>query len=251
MDAYTVCRLYHQALSEWWTDHELASEQMVPLSECPLESIFETLFQTYSMSTTMLVASDGKVACLSLASDVPPASFKSKRYMKIETKTARASMKNIIRVFYQLMSIDADQDSFTMMDMMGLLQFVLQLVLEQSEVSWNQTACIGLFRKRFVNGPVFLDETTWKKKYREPILKRFFEEDPRTHAVHRDVYQFHETNIEQITGCHQLIQTLHLTMDEFGKRMDQFDERLTRMEDMFIEWVEEVRRGGPSPHDGK
>jgi hypothetical protein len=220
MDSYTICRLYHQSLMKWFKNTENSSEQMISISDIPLESIFIMIFKNHPSHKVILISCDGKIKCLDKIDDPVPSPFKIRKYMKIDNKTSISSIKNVIEVFYQLINIEYENE-INIIDMLGLLQFLINIQFENPTFSWNQTECITIIRQHFINGPHFITESIWKKEYREPILSQFFT------GNHVDNIDLYENQLSQLLDCYKLI-------DKLSKTIDLYETRISTLEDIII-----------------
>jgi hypothetical protein len=214
MDAYSITRLYHQALLRWWDESsdEERDAYRINSNDIAIESMFMAFFKCYPSHYTLLLASDGLLTYIQNSTDTTPPLFKQKRFMKIDNRTGISSIKNVVKVFYQLLSID--MTDITILDLIGLLQFLMSFQSE-NHMDLSGTELIKYIRKQLFNGPSFLTGYDWRKMIREPILSEFYDTDTKLER--------HETMLKRVDSCHKMIKTLCLTIDQMQERLDHME----------------------------
>jgi hypothetical protein len=221
MEAYLMTRLYHHAVTRWYSVHRDRDDK-VPIHEfsTALASVFVSIFKHYSIQSILLVASDGKITSVNTMTDPAPLLFKTRRYMKIDNKSSISSISNVIAFLYQLLSIDIEERSISLLDLSGLLQFTIHLLMENECDTTEWTRVI----KRHVFGvPPFAlnDEVEWKEM-RDRMLNQLVDPSETERLNHHDLL------LEKVNACHRMIQTLLNTIS---------------LQDERISWLEHERNG--------
>ena len=224
MEAYLMTRLYHQAVTRWYTEYR-DRDDTVPIQEfsTALSSVFISIFKHYSLQSILLVASDGTISSVKTMNEPAPLLFKTKRYMKIDNKSSIASIANVISFLYQLLSIEIEHHSISLLDLSGLLQFTLHLLTENEcdTTEWNRV----IKRHLFGIPPFALHyETEWKEM-RDRMLNQVVD--------HKDLSEIerlnhHDIVLDKVNACHRMIQTLLNTIS---------------LQDERISWLEQERNG--------
>lgn len=221
MDAYSVCRFYHSALLTWWNETTERPDIMIPVNDIPIASLLIPLFKSYPPSHVLLLSIDGKIGSIARLDDPAPISFRTRRYMKVENKSSITSIKNVIQVLYQLLSIDIVDQELSLMDFMGLLQFIINVQTENVTVDVSSVELFIWIRKQFYEGPDCFKriEIDWKKEYRDPIVGMFYDQ--------RKLLSTYETNLHKLTSCHRMIQMLSDTISLQDERISWLEEIVT------------------------
>ncbi len=210
MDAYSICRLYHHALLSWWEESE-SHDYSIPVSDIPLASVLIPLFKHHHPSRIILLASDGKIATLSRMEEASPPDFRIRRYMKVDNKSSISSIKNVVDVLYQLLSIDVDDQtrSISILDFIGLLKFILLLQTENVYIDFSLMEMTSYLRKQLYETPDFLksENIDWSKMYRDRVIDEFYHTDRG-----RDELTSREKTLNSIHACHRMIERLCATI---------------------------------------
>ena len=208
MDSYSVCRLYHQALTLWWEDTD-NKDYMIPIKDVNLSSILIQLCKQYPPNVILLLATDGRITTISKLEDAPPPDFRVRRHMKIDNRSSVASIKNVINVLYQLLSMTIEDNHISLLDFIGLLKFLILVQTENSSIDYSSTEIIMYIRKQFYDTPDFLKSTTinWKKLYRDPLLDQFYQT-----YQERNYLTSHANMLDKIQSCHRMIEKLCATI---------------------------------------
>lgn len=221
MEAYLMTRLYHQAVTRWYTEYR-DRDDTVPIQEfsSALSSVFISIFKHYSLQSILLVASDGKITSVKYMTDPAPLLFKTRRYMKIDNKSSIASIANVIAFLYQLLSIEIEQHSISLLDLSGLLQFTLHLLMENE---CDTTEWVRIIKRHLFGIPPFAVhyETEWKEM-RDRMLNQMVNPSEIERLNHHDLL------LEKVNSCHRMIQTLLNTIS---------------LQDERISWLEHERNG--------
>lgn len=220
MDHYTIIRLYHQALQRWWT--KTIEKDNYTIAYIDLESIFIHIFKSFPTTKILLLSSNGKCTTVSTMEETPPSLFRKYRYMKIDNKTSLSSIKNVIPVFYQLLSIDINE-TLSVLDILALIKWI-QLLMSETMIDFTSCDFFVFIRKQFYHGPDFLPELekeSWKKEIRDPILTCFYEKDIELICLKKN-----EMHLVQLQECYQLLEKINKTLTLHEERMD-----------MFFEWI--------------
>jgi len=224
MEAYLMTRLYHHAVTRWYSDYRERDDK-VPIQEfsTALSSLFISIFKHYSLQSILLVASDGKISSVKTMTDPTPLLFKTRRYMKIDNTSSIASISNVISFLYQLLSIDIEQHSISLLDLSGLLQFTIHLLMENE---CDTTEWMRVIKRHVFGIPPFAlnYESEWKEM-RDRMLNQLVD--------HKDLSEIerlnhHEILLEKVNACHRMIQTLLHTIS---------------LQDERISWLEQERNG--------
>jgi hypothetical protein len=195
--------MYHQSLLQWWKKE--GSDIAIPLKNIPFLSFFTNVFKQYPPHI-LLLSTDGRIGTILKMEDPIPPDFKIRRYMKMDNSFLRVS--TIIPVLFQLLSIDIEDDSITLFDFIGFLQFLISLQTENSHIQFD-SELTGYLRNQFYNGVEFCPH--WKKKYRDPILHHFFQcmEEKETETAE---LVSNLSLLEHIQSCHGMIEKLSATL---------------------------------------
>ena len=242
MDVYTATRLYKKVLVNWWeeADEEQKDTVRVRVHDIPIESLFILLFRMHPTTKILLIASDGCIQTIQQMDEPTPSSFRMKRFMKIDNKTSISSVKNVINVLYQLLSITVDsQGEISILDWIGLVQFFLLLYTEQFI---NVSTCdlfIYFQRSLFIcEGVKGIDEPKWKE-LRNRVLSNFYEsttqvkdELPRSESMYFIMY---ETLLEKMRAVYPMIQKLSDTIDLQNERIEHVDTRINNLISLLVQ----------------
>ena len=193
MDSYALSRLYHQCLTKWWLEND-SDDIMISMDDIQLEPIFHLLFKKFPVHKYILIAVDGKITCSDQDEIIP--SFRSRKYMKVYNKTSTSSMNHIMKTFFELLSIDLSESVLNVLDFMGLLQFMISFQLE-NQIDLSDTHFISYVRISFSQGPFFVKEEIWRKKYRDPLLQSFFCEKEENKDPHIEEQKIEEQKIKE------------------------------------------------------
>jgi len=144
----------------------------------------------------------------------PPPHYSSKRYMKIDNRTSMSSIKNVIQVLYQLLSIDSEDVGW--IDIIGLVQFML-LVLESVDISIQFEVEQSIKRQLF-QGP---DSLQWEEKeewkeIRKGILDKFYNEPVIEKGISEKVWLEEKESLQnQLRSCYEMIRKLMDVMNQY------------------------------------
>lgn len=201
--------MYHQSLLQWWKKE--GSDISIPLQNIPFSSFFTNVFKQYPPHI-LLLSTDGRIGSILKMEDPIPPDFKIRRYMKMDNSLLRVS--TILPVLFQLLSIDIDDDSITLFDFIGFLQFLISLQTENSHIHFD-SELTGYLRNQFYNGAGFCPH--WKKKYRDPILRQIFQCTEEKGEENEEVNEKGElvstlSLLEHIQSCHSMIEKLSSTL---------------------------------------
>lgn len=202
MDVYIICRMYHQSLLQWWKNKE--DDIYIPLKDIPISSFFTNLFKQFP-SQILLISTDGRIGILSKMDDPTPPDFKIRRYMKMDNSFL--DLSNILPVLLQLLSITIEDQSMSIFDFIGFLQFIISIQTENSHINFS-SEFTSYVRNQFYNGPDFCNN--WKKIYRDPILNQFFEYKPEQEE--KKELDSNISLLEHIQACHRMIKKLSDTL---------------------------------------
>lgn len=247
MDVYTATRLYKKVLVHWW---EEASEDQkenvtISLADIPIESLFILLFRTYPITKSLLIASDGQIQVMNHMDDPTPATFRLKRFMKIDNKTSISSVKNVIQVLYQLLSISVENSAISILDWIGLIQFFILLHTEQ----FINVATCELFlyfqRNLFIRNESIkgIEETTWKT-LRNRVLTEFYESTSKqaTECRHETLYYLmYESLLTRMNTVYPLLQKLSDTIDLQQQHLNEMEERMLTLVTLLNQGRDEVQ----------
>lgn len=223
MDYYTVTRLYHKAMQQWWSIAEDRDEYQVEITELGLESLFSQLFSSFPSTVIILLSSNGKVSICKSMEETPPRLFRTCRYMKIDNQTSSSSMSSIMNVFYQLMSIDTSEP-LCIMDYIALLKYIMLLISEHMNIDFSMCSCFVTFRRSLFQGPDFLpDKEAWKRQIRDPLLTLFFDSD-----TEKALVRHQEISLGKLHECYVLIEKLTQTIELHEERMDLYFDALNK-----------------------
>lgn len=222
MEAYLCTRLYHQAITKWYTTYRERDDRIrITDFSTSLAALFVSIFKTYSHQVILLVASDGRITSINTMTDPAPVSFRTRRYMKIDNKSAISSIHHVIAFLYQLLSIEIEQDTISLLDASGLVQFTMNVMMENECDSTEWTRFI---QKQLFRIPPFVSdrEQEWKT-LRDMLLNQV--------ADHKDLseierIQHHETLLEKVNACHRMIQTLTQTITLQEERISWLEEKM-------------------------
>jgi len=145
----------------------------------------------------------------------PPPHYASKRYMKIDNRTSISSIKNVIQVLYQLLSIDSEDVGW--IDIIGLVQFML-LVLESFDINVQVDVEQSIKRQLF-QGPDSLqwDEKEEWKVIKKSVLDKFYES--RHEGISETVWLEEKESLhQQLRSCYDMIKRLMEVMDQYEHR---------------------------------
>ena len=244
MDVYTATRLYKKVLVLWWehaTD-EQKETVLIRVSDIPIESIFILLFRMYPITKILLIASDGTIQTINNMDDPTPQSFRLKRFMKIDNKTSISSVKNVIQVLYQLLSITVENNEVTILDWIGLVQFFLLLHTEQFI---NVSSCelfIYFQRSLFIYNECIkgISETKWKE-LRNKVLSEFYEstankQQDKEQEQHENTcnheklyYLMYESLLNRMNSMNHCIKKLSDTIDIQINNIEQLEARFLNL----------------------
>jgi hypothetical protein len=213
MDVYTSLRLYHRILKQWWKEDEQRCEIMIPLQTIPIESVLLALFKTFPTNKILLLSSDGKIHVLNHIDEPIPKTFKARRSMKIDNKTSVASIKNVMNVLYQLLSIDIEDQKISLMDWIGLVQFIISLMNEQHI---PHCELFTYFQQAIFKGSDEFDPTRWKK-IRDEILACFFDTNE---------LEVKESMLQRLNSLYPLIEKLSKMIDFQNERIEYLESKL-------------------------
>ena len=211
MDVYTLLRLYHRMLRHCWKE-----SNSLNIHDIVLDDLFLVLFKSVPTHHVILLSLDGKMTHVPTMNDPTPESFKTRRFMKIDNRTSMSSVKNVVRVLYQLLSIDTED--MTVLDLIGLVQFLMSFVSENTHLDIERCLIFSHIRKCVFNGPLFYTDN-WKKEIRDPILSEYYESVDHTDRIH-------ESMLKRLDVCHRLIQTLCDTLTLQDERIDRIESLL-------------------------
>ena len=197
-------------LRQCWAEYQ---DVNVIASDIVMDDLFMVIFKSVPIHHIILLAMDGKMTHVSSMNDPTPDSFRTRRFMKIDNRTSTSS---VVRVLYQLLSID--MDDMTVLDLIGLVQFLMSFVSENTHVNVDGCVIFSYIRKCVFNGPSFLPDT-WKKDIRDPILSDYYESVDHTDHVH-------ESMLQRLDVCHRLIKTLCDTLTLHDERIDRIESLL-------------------------
>ena len=230
MDAYSVTRWYHIALTRFYEDHrddDVIGDNLICLNDWNLASFLVPLFKMYPMHGVLLLSSDGRIAHVGSMNDAAPASFHTRRYMKIENKSSASSIKSILSVLFQLLSIDVDvQQRITVLDAIGLLQFLLHLLGENPDIDTSGFALFAYLRRQFWQGPDFAKQwatVDWRAVYRTPIVAATYD-DPE-----RMVLGQYEKVMERFLFQQRITSSMVDTVHELRQRLEYVEDMLIRI----------------------
>jgi len=252
MDVYTATRLYKKVLVHWWeeADEEQKEAVRVRVTDIPIESIFILLFRMHPVTKILLIASDGCIQTIQHMDDPTPASFRNKRFMKIDNKTSISSVKNVTNVLYQLLSITVDTSGeISILDWIGLVQFFLLLHTEQFI---NVSTCdlfIYFQRSLFIcnEGIKGIEETRWKE-LRNRVLSNFYEStsnqgksDEREELPSSESMYFimYESLLEKMCAIYPIIQKLSMTIDLQNEEIERVDSRVNHLISLLVQQEDE------------
>ena len=210
MDVYTMLRLYHRMLRLCWKEYQ---DVNVNTNEIMLDDLFMVIFKSVPVHHVILLSLDGKMTHVPSMNDPTPESFQTRRFMKIDNRTYMSSVTNVIRVLYQLLSID--MENMTILDLIGLVQFLMSFVSENTHLTVDGCVVFSYIRKCVFNGPSFLPDT-WKKEIRDPILSDYYDSVDHTDRIH-------ESMLQRLDACHRLIKTLCDTLTLQDERIDRIE----------------------------
>jgi hypothetical protein len=223
MDYYTITRLYHKAVQQWWSLAEDRDEYQIELNELGLESLFTHLFSSFPPTVIILLSSNGKVSICKSMEETPPRLFRTCRYMKIDNQTSSASISSIMNVFYQLMSIDSSEP-LCIMDYIALLKYIMLLISEHMNIDFSLCSCFSTFRRGLFQGPDFLpDREMWKRRIRDPLLSHFFDSD-----LEKALIGYQEVNLTRLNECYTLIEKVNQMIELQEERLDLYFEALNK-----------------------
>lgn len=223
MDSYSVCRFYHSALLTWWNDtkEHTRPDIIIPVNDIPIASLLIPLFKSYPPSHVLLLSIDGRIGSITRLDDPAPPSFRTRRYMKVENKSSITSIKNVIQVLYQLLSIDIEEQKLSLIDFLGLLQFIINVQTENVTVDVSSVELFTWIRKQFYEGPDCFKhiELDWRKEYRDPIISIFYDQ--------RKLISTYESNLERLNSCYRMIGRLSETISLQDERISWLEEIVT------------------------
>ena len=234
METYLLSKLYHTTLLQWYKSEHSSDTDLFSIQDLftPLSSLFIQVFKQYPSHHILLLSSDGKVSTINTVTDPTPELFRSRRFMKIDNKTSISSIHNVITYLYQLLSITVENKMIDVLDMIGLVQFVIYFIMENDvdATEWNK-----ITKKYFFSTPPFLIQRSslWKE-VRDPILKKYTEpikeEDIDINLKNVSQYEAQllltqETLLTKLGACHSMISKLCATI-EFQ------DDRITILEEL-------------------
>ena len=206
MDVYMICRMYHQSLLQWWKNKEDEDDIYIPLKDIPISSFFTNVFKQFPPQI-LLISTDGRIGFLSKMDDPTPPDFKIRRYMKMDNSFLNVS--NVLPVLLQLLSITIEDDSISIFDFIGFIQFIISLQTENSHINFS-SELTSYLRNQFYNGPDFCKN--WKKMYRDPILNQFFQFKEKEEKEEKEELNSQITLLEHIQSCHNMIHKLSATL---------------------------------------
>ncbi len=195
-------------LRQCWKD-----SSSLDIHELVLDDFFIAIFKSVPTHHVILLSLDGKMTHVPTMADPTPESFKTRRFMKIDNRTSLSSVKNVVRVLYQLLSIDAGD--MTVLDLIGLVQFLMSFVSENTHVMIDSCLIFSYIKKCLFHGPSFYSND-WKKKIRDPVLSEYYDSVDHTDRVH-------ESMLQRLDACHRLIQTLCDTLTLQDERIDRIE----------------------------
>jgi len=199
MDLYSVCQLYHTALVSWF-DNEDHENILVSIKNIPLSIFFIHLCKQFPQHAILLIATDGTITTITKMEDATPFPFKKKRFMKIDNKSCVSSIKYVLPVLFQLLSISIENDQIELLDLIGLLQFLILLYQENPNIQLHCNEMTIYLKTQFYTCPDFVqNEIIWKKRYRDTILSNWF---------HQSKDQEHFELLETVQSCHRMIKQL-------------------------------------------
>lgn len=94
----------------------------VNTNEIMLDDLFMVIFKSVPVHHVILLSLEGKMTHVPSMNDPTPDSFRTRHFMKIDNRTYMSSITNVIRVLYQLLSID--MENMTILDLIGLVQLL-------------------------------------------------------------------------------------------------------------------------------
>lgn len=204
MDAYTVTRLYHTALLQWFESTHFQSElDLCPFSDLtsPLSSLFIPVFKNHPFQNILLLASDGRVCSVKSMEEPAPDTFRIRRYMKIDNRSSISSISSVITFLYQLLSIDSESKHISVLDLIGLLKFVQNFILENEaeSVEWMR-----FVRHHLFGAPPFLrDRTSLWKPLRDKVISDMMERDASSESI-----LHYEQTLSKFNTCYKMIEQL-------------------------------------------
>ena len=223
MESYLVSSLFHRSLSKWYSCSDYQDTDTFPVSDffTPLSLLLTQVFKQHSFQHVLLIATDGRVCSVKSMDDPSPESFKIRRYMKIDNRSSLSNLSHVISFLYQLLSIDMEENSISILDTMGLLTFVSNFIQENDldASEWNK-----LIRRCLWGVPGFVkDRVKGWKEIRDTILDQFLNKET---MKEQEALQFHETMLEHLASCQRMIQRLSDTIGMQDERISWLEEKL-------------------------
>jgi len=221
MEAYVLTHLYHRTLSLWYETPSHRNETL-PLSDfsTALTSLLLHLCSQFPLHHVLLLSSDGRIHCAKTMDEPAPQTFRVRRYIKINNNVSTSSIGHILSYIYQLLSIESDGVTISLLDTIGITQFVLHVLTEHDI---NTSEWVTLVRKQLFGIPPFARsyETEWKEH--------------RNHMLQSMIRPTRVLEVEQLTNQEELLQRLgscYRMIDTLNKTIQLQDERIT--------WLEEI-----------
>jgi hypothetical protein len=127
----------------------------------------------------------------------------------------------VIPVLFQLLSISIENDQMEILDLIGLIQFIILLYQENPTIQLHCTELTLYMKTQFYSCPDFIpNELIWKKKYRDTILSNWF---------HQSKDQDHLELLETVHSCHRMIKQLSDTISLQEERISWLEGDLSSL----------------------
>jgi len=245
MESFLLSSLYYQCLHVWYQKHR-DSEDYFHLADfqTTISSLCVAILKQHPYNTIVLIASDGRVTHVSTMNDPAPDTFKTRRYMKVDNRSSLITISTVLTYLFQLLSIDTEDQKLSILDAIGLVQFVIWLLLENEidASEWSKMVRNHLFRV-----PPFIgDKTLVWKEVRNQVLKTFLDKEQRTEpdGVNEAFVQQMESMQSLVTDLrsmvmlqrednHQMMSTMKNLFMEQQAQLEQTEENMTQLEDAF------------------
>ena len=223
MEAYLLTHLYHRSLSIWYETITYRDATLL-LSEfsTALSPLLLHLCSQFPVHHVLLLSSDGRIHCAKHMDEPAPPDFRVRRYIKINNTISASSVSHIISYIYQLISIEPDGNTISLLDAIGLIQFVLHLITEHDIDTSEWTK---LIRKHLFGIPPFaLSYKVEWKKLRNHMLRSIVQPS-RVLEVEQLTNQ--EEMLQRLSSCYHIIETLHNTIQLQEERITWLEELVT------------------------
>ena len=174
MDSYTVLRTYSNVLLKVWNETPSPEKYRVNTAEFSISPIVAEVLKKFEQHRYVLLSNDGHLHGIDSMNSSVPEFFKNKRYMK---SNPRASIRDVIKVLYNLLSVQEVDQTISLNELITLLHFVIALQVENDDaLSVLPAEFAKYIRKQLFHCPSFFDdEKLWKRKYRDPAVLAFYE----------------------------------------------------------------------------